>query len=125
VTRAASSFATRRAERSFRASFRPRADVFSAIGEPTRRRLLDLLGTGEQPVNRLAQPFRMTRPAISQHLRVLRHAGLVTVRCVGRERRYRLRAKPLEEVYDWVAHYQRFWRKKLKALGKYLDQQQD
>ena len=126
MTPASSSFASRRIARPLRAQRRSlHADVFSAIGEPTRRRLLDLLGRGEQPVNRLAQPFRMTRPAISQHLRVLRHAGLVTVRRVGRERRYRLRAKPLEEVYDWVAHYERFWRKKLKALGKYLDQQQD
>ena len=125
MTLASSSFASRRAARSFRASLRPCADVFAAIGEPTRRRLLDLLGNGEQAVNRLAQPFRMTRPAISQHLRVLRHAGLVTVRRVGRERRYRLRAKPLEQVYDWVTHYERFWRKKLKALGDYLDRQTD
>ena len=115
----------RREARRFWSAASGRPDVFAAIGEPTRRRLLDLLGSGEQPVNRLAQPFRMTRPAISQHLRVLRHAGLVTVRRVGRERRYRLRAKPLEEVYDWVAHYERFWRKKLKALGDYLDRQTD
>ena len=127
MTPAPLSFASRRILRSYRsAARRPlRADVFSAIGEPTRRRLLDLLGRGEQAVNRLDQPFRMTRPAISQHLRVLRHAGLVSVRRVGRERRYRLRAQPLEEVYDWVAHYERFWRKKLKALGKYLDAQSD
>jgi DNA-binding transcriptional ArsR family regulator len=98
-------------------------DVFLAISEPTRRRLMDLLGQGELPVNRLAAPFAMTRPAISQHLRVLRSAGLVGVRRVGRERRYRLRAARLREVYDWVAHYERFWRSKLKALGEYLDRQ--
>jgi len=86
---------------------------------------MDLLGQGELPVNRLAAPFAMTRPAISQHLRVLRGAGLVGVRRVGRERRYRLHAARLREVYDWVAHYQRFWRKKLKALGDYLDHQTD
>ena len=98
-------------------------DVFHAIGEPTRRRLLDLLGRGEQPVNRLAGSFAMTRPAISQHLRVLRRAGLVAVRRVGRERRYRLRPAPLREVYNWVGHYERFWRRKLRALGTYLDRQ--
>jgi DNA-binding transcriptional ArsR family regulator len=97
------------------------ADVFAAIADPTRRRLLDLLGQGARPVNRLAQPFAMTRPAISQHLRILRRAGLVDVRRAGRERHYRLRAARLREVYDWAAHYQRFWKEKLKSLGEYLD----
>jgi DNA-binding transcriptional ArsR family regulator len=99
----------------------PRHDVFQAIGDPTRRRLVDLLGRGEQPVNRLAGRFAMTRPAISQHLRVLHQAGLVSVRRVGRERRYRLRARPLREVYDWVAYYERFWTRGLKSLREFLD----
>ncbi len=98
-------------------------DVFHAVGDPTRRRLVDLLGHGEQPVNTLAARFQMTRPAISQHLRVLRLAGVVTVRRMGRERRYRLRPQRLREVYDWVAHYERFWKHKLSALGQYLDKQ--
>jgi len=101
----------------------PPADVFAAISDPTRRRLLDRLGARERPVNDLARPFAMTRPAISQHLRILRRAGLVGVRRVGRERRYRLRAARLREVHDWVAHYERFWREKLGALGKYLDRE--
>jgi DNA-binding transcriptional ArsR family regulator len=99
----------------------PRRDVFQAIGDPTRRRLVDLLGRGAQPVNQLAGRFAMTRPAISQHLRVLRQAGLVSVRRVGRERRYRLRARPLREVYEWVAYYERFWTRGLKSLREYLD----
>jgi DNA-binding transcriptional ArsR family regulator len=99
-------------------------DVFHAVGDSTRRQLIDLLGRGEQPVNTLAARFSMTRPAISQHLRVLRLAGLVSVRRLGRERRYRLRAERLREVYDWVAHYDRFWQDKLKALGSYLDEQE-
>src|SRR5258707_3570770 len=65
-----------------------------AIADPTRRDLLGLLAEGEQPVNRLAEPFAMSRPAISQHLRVLRDAGLVTERRIGRERWYRLRTAP-------------------------------
>ena len=77
-------------------------DVYTAIADPTRRGLLDLLAEGERPVKRLAEPFAMTRPAVSQHLRVLREAGLVTERRVGRERRYRLRAAPLREVDEWV-----------------------
>lgn len=99
-------------------------DVYLAIADPTRRRLLDLLGTGERPVNALAAPFRMTRPAISQHLRILRRVGLVDVRKNGRERRYRVRGEKLREVFDWVAHYEKFWTEKLKALGKYLDRQE-
>ena len=104
-----------------RVSHLPSRDVFAAVGDPTRRRVLDLLSRGELPVRRIAAPFAMTRPAISQHLRILRHAGLVQVRRDGRERFYRLRARPLREIYDWVAHYERFWQGKLKALGAYLD----
>ncbi len=99
------------------------ADVFEAIADPTRRQLLDLLGDGPRPVNELARPFAMTRAAVSQHLRVLRDAGLVTARRSGREHYYRLRASRLREVYDWVSHYERFWQGKLKSLGEYLDRQ--
>jgi len=101
------------------------ADIYLAIADPTRRRLLDRLGRGELAVNALAAPFRMSRPAVSQHLRILRQAGLVTVRRNGRERRYRVRGEKLREVYDWVAHYQKFWTEKLQALGKYLDAQEE
>jgi DNA-binding transcriptional ArsR family regulator len=96
-------------------------DVYTAIADPTRRGLLDLLAEGERPVKRLAEPFAMTRPAVSQHLRVLREAGLVTERRVGRERRYRLRAAPLREVDEWVGHFERFWRGRLEALGEHLE----
>jgi len=65
----------------------------------------------------------MSQPAISQHLRILREAGLVQVRRLGRERRYRLRGARLRAVYDWAAHYERFWNEKLQALGAYLDQE--
>src|SRR5438552_11123543 len=66
------------------------ADVYQAIADPTRRQILDLLAGAELPVNDLAAPFAMSRPAISQHLRVLREAGLVTDRKAGRQRLYRL-----------------------------------
>jgi DNA-binding transcriptional ArsR family regulator len=104
-----------------RALLTGRVDVYLAIADPTRRRLLDLLGAGERPVNQLAAPFRMSRPAISQHLRILRRVGLVDVRKDGRERRYRVRGERLREVFDWVAHFETFWSEKLTALGKYLD----
>lgn len=97
-------------------------DVFHAISDPTRRRLLGRLTRSELSVGALAKPFRMSRPAVSQHLRVLRRAGLVKVRRAGRERYYRLYVLRLREVYDWVSHYERFWKDKLTALGKYLEE---
>jgi DNA-binding transcriptional ArsR family regulator len=98
-------------------------DVFAAVGDPTRRRVLDLLSRGELPVRRIAAPFAMTRPAISQHLRILLRARLVQVRRDGRERYYCLRARPLRRIHDWVGHYERFWRGKLASLGEFLDSQ--
>ena len=98
-------------------------DVFQAIAHPTRRRLLDELAAGEASVSRLASPFDMSRPAVSQHLRILREAKLVSERRVGRERLYRLEPEPLREVNDWLARYERFWTDKLEALGEYLDRQ--
>jgi DNA-binding transcriptional ArsR family regulator len=98
----------------------PARDVFHAVADPTRRALLDLLAQGEEPVNSLAERFAMSRPAISQHLAILLRTRLVRARRVGRERRYRLQPQPLEEIYDWVALYERFWTNKLSALGEQL-----
>src|SRR5256885_6517650 len=98
-------------------------DVFLAIADPTRRGILDLLGAGEQPVSHLARQFDVTLSAISQHIRVLREVGLVAVRRVGRERRYRLNAGALQEVAEWVGHYERFWGEKLAALGEQLEKE--
>jgi DNA-binding transcriptional ArsR family regulator len=96
-------------------------DVFLAIADRTRRRLLDQLGRGgEQSVTRLARRFDTSLSAVSQHLRLLREAGLVTVRQCGRERLYQLNAKPLRRVAEWIAFYDRFWEDKLRALGQYL-----
>lgn len=97
------------------------ADVFTAIAHPVRRQILDLLVDGEQPVKQLAESFTLTRPAVSQHLRVLLDSGLVTEHRVGRENRYRLQAEGLREIEIWLRHYQQFWPQKLEALGKYLD----
>ncbi len=96
-------------------------DVFHAISDPTRRRILDLLGEGDRTVSEIARPFRISQPGVSQHLRVLRDANLVRQKRIGRFRRYRLHAPALREVYDWVGHYDRFWDEKLKTLGKYME----
>lgn len=98
------------------------ADAFAAIAHPVRRKILDLLAEEERSVVEIAKPFSMSRPAVSQHLKVLLEVGLVTVKKAGREQRYRLRTEPLEEVHDWVGHYTRFWVEKLDGLGKYLEE---
>jgi DNA-binding transcriptional ArsR family regulator len=97
------------------------ADVFTAIAHPVRRQLLDMLSQTEHSVSELSAPFSMSRPAISQHLRILLDAGLVSESRQGRERRYQLQAERLLEVQRWLATYQRFWKNRLKALGSYLE----
>ena len=99
------------------------ADVFNAIAHPARRAILDQLRHGERPVLTLAEPFDMSLPAVSQQLRVLRRAGLVRERREGRQRYYRLNPEPLREVRDWMRLYEKFWSRKLRDLGTYLDRQ--
>lgn len=96
-------------------------DVFNALGSPVRRELLGLLLAGPQPVNALADHFDMARPSVSEHLKVLRDAGLVSESRDGRQRLYRLEAEPLADVREWLAPYERFWRGRLKDLRQLLD----
>ncbi|MEX0750234.1 MAG: metalloregulator ArsR/SmtB family transcription factor [Dehalococcoidia bacterium] len=95
-------------------------EVFGAISHPARRRMLDLLAEGDRPVNALAGHFDMSRPAVSQHLRILLDAGLVSEQRHGRERRYRLAPEGLGAVRDWIAHYERFWDEHLQRLQQQL-----
>jgi DNA-binding transcriptional ArsR family regulator len=81
------------------------SDVFRAVADPTRRALLDRLLQADLTVRDLARPFRMSQPAISQHLRILRQAGLVRVRRLGKHRLYRVDPRPVEQVYHWAARY--------------------
>jgi DNA-binding transcriptional ArsR family regulator len=94
--------------------------VFQAISEPMRRAMLDLLAGGELSVGELVDRFDVTQPAISHHLRILREARLVKTRKLGRQRLYCLHARPLREIHDWIAHYERFWADKLSTLGEHL-----
>ncbi|MBI2422539.1 MAG: winged helix-turn-helix transcriptional regulator [Candidatus Hydrogenedentes bacterium] len=94
--------------------------TFSALADPTRRAILTRLAFGETSVKELAQPFKMTLPAISKHLKVLERAGLVARGRDAQWRPCRLEAKPLEEVADWVEQYRRFWEERLDRLEDYL-----
>jgi DNA-binding transcriptional ArsR family regulator len=95
-------------------------DVFTAISHRARREMLDLLTGAERSVNDIAARFEMSRPAVSQHLRILLDAGLVSEQRHGRERRYRLVPAGLGPVRDWIAHYERFWDDRLQRLQKTL-----
>ena len=97
-------------------------DVYDAVADPTRRRLLDLLAqAGEMPLHELVRRFPMGRTAISKHLTILREAGLVEDRKVGRETRYRLNAAPLREIQGWVSFYERFWAQQIDRLKDLLE----
>jgi DNA-binding transcriptional ArsR family regulator len=95
-------------------------EVFEAISHPARRRILDLLVEADRSVNAIAGHFLMTRPAVSQHLRVLLDAGLVTEQRHGRERRYHFFPERLGPVRDWMAQYEQFWDDRLERLQKHL-----
>ena len=97
-------------------------DVFKAIADPTRRQLLQVLSGGDRAVSELAEPFDMSLPALSRHLQVLREVGLVTQERSGRQRIYHLNAEPLQEVGEWIAHFEEFWDGKLDALALFLDE---
>lgn len=98
-------------------------DVYRAIADGTRRRLLDLLLEREHSVQELMAHFDMTMGGLSQHLKVLLESGLVTRRQQGRFRYYRASPEALREVHEWTERYRRFWERSLDRLGDYLDRE--
>ena len=94
--------------------------TFAALADPTRRAILARLASGEASVNELAEPFDMTLPGVSKHLKVLERAGLISRGRVAQSRPCRLEAAPLGEVADWVAGYRRFWEGSFDRLEDYL-----
>ena len=98
------------------------ADAFNAVAEPRRREILDLLVTGERPVNDLVGALELGQPQVSKHLRVLREVGLVEVRERGRQRMYRINGRPLERIHDWVGGFERTWNERFDALEGVLEE---
>ncbi len=96
--------------------------TFSAVADPTRRAILARLALGESSVTELAEPFAISLPAVSKHLRVLENAGLVIREKEGRTHRLRLAARPLKEAAQWIDHYRTFWEGQFVALEKHLQQ---
>lgn len=95
--------------------------VFEVIAEPNRRAILGLLVASEQSVGEIERQLRMSQPAVSKHLRVLRDAGFVEATVDGQRRLYRLRPEPLQELDAWLAPFRRFWEAHLDALERHLD----
>lgn len=96
-------------------------DVFTAVADPTRRAMLDLLAGGERPAGDLVAAFpALTQPAVSRHLRVLREVGLVDVRAQAQRRVYALRPGPLSEVDAWLGRYRAYWARHLDAIEAHL-----
>ncbi len=95
-------------------------DAFNAVAEPRRRQILDLLASGERPVNDLVALLGLAQPQVSKHLRVLRQVGLVEVRDVGRQRVYRVNGQPLKPIHDWVRKYEQSWSARFEALDAVL-----
>lgn len=97
--------------------------VFSALANPVRRRVLELLVEGPRTAGAIAEQFELSRPAVSEHLGVLRRAELVREESVGRERHYHLHAETLAEVGEWLQPFERYWRERLRSLSDLLDQE--
>jgi DNA-binding transcriptional ArsR family regulator len=95
--------------------------AFHALADPTRRAVLDLLRLGSQPAGQIARAFRVSRPAISKHLRLLRRAHLVRERREGRNRVYQLNPEPLKAVDTWLQQYRVFWESSLTSLKAFVE----
>lgn len=99
----------------------PLSLTFSALADPTRRRMLAMLAQGQRSVKELAEPFALSQPAISKHLKVLERAGLVTRERQAQWRPARLEAEPLREAADWMEEYRQHWEQRFDRLESYLE----
>lgn len=102
----------------------PLSATFAALADPTRRAILARLASGEANVTELTEPFAMSQPAISKHLKVLERAGLITRSRARQARPCRLEAVPLKAAADWVAHYRSYWERSFDQLAAHLDELQ-
>lgn len=95
--------------------------TFAALADPTRRRMLESLSQQQMRVTDLAAPFKMSKPAISKHLRVLEKAGLLKRRRLGREHHLEIQSEPMKKAHLWIEHYRKFWEGSLDSLADYLE----
>jgi len=100
----------------------PISSTFAALADPTRRSILSRLASGEASVTELAEPFEMTLPAVSKHLKVLERAGLIVRSREAQRRPCRLQAGPLKDADDWLERYRRHWEESFDRLDSYLQE---
>ncbi len=98
-----------------------RRDVFQAISDPIRREIILLLSEKNLTLNGVTQNFKISRPAISKHIKILEECGLVTIEQQGRERYCNVNPEPLNEVYDWLSYFDKFWDNKLNSLKNFME----
>lgn len=103
-------------------AYEARRDVFQAIADPTRREILNLIASRSMNLNSIAEQFDMSRPAISQHIKILTECGLIMMREQGRERYCEMQAQKLSEVLDWVEPFRKLWEYRHGKLDNILDQ---
>ena len=105
-------------------SIEARRDVFQAIADPTRRQIINLIAQKSMNLNSIADNFAISRPAISQHIKILTECGIVVMRQQGRERFCEAKLETLSEVYNWVDQYRQYWNEKFNSLDKFLSKVQ-
>jgi DNA-binding transcriptional ArsR family regulator len=100
-------------------------DAFAVLAEPTRRRILARLCGSDGSVGELVDALRVSQPAISKHLRILREAGFVSCRTAAQQRIYRIETRPFQALDEWLTPYRRLWGRHLDALARHLDNQEE
>jgi DNA-binding transcriptional ArsR family regulator len=95
-------------------------DVFQLLAQPSRRRLLDALRSGERSVNQLVDRTHMSQPSVSKQLRLLLDSGVVSLRKSGRQHLYSIQGRPLREASEWLSYYERFWQEGLSRMDEVL-----
>lgn len=103
----------------------PLSQTFAALADPTRRAILASLTTGEKTVSELAEPFDISLPAVSKHLKVLERSGLITRAKTAQWRPCRLETAPMQAAMDWLESYERFWSENLDRLAAFVEQPED
>ncbi|MEK5389078.1 metalloregulator ArsR/SmtB family transcription factor [Margalitia sp. FSL K6-0131] len=100
-------------------------DVFQAVADPTRRKMLILLADKEMPIASITEQFPLSRTAVNKHLHVLADAGLVQSKKVGREIRYKLQPEPLKELQKWLSFFEKYWADRLSALKEFVENDEE
>ncbi len=98
-----------------------RRDIFQGIADPTRREIILLLSKDDLTINKIAENFNISRPAVSKHVKILEQCGLLQINQQGRERYCKVNPEPLKEVYRWLKHFDKFWDEKLDALKTFVE----